>query len=185
MQNHSLDNLFGTYPGANGLNASLPSYSQVDAKGNPFRRLWSIPLIRDPTHNRPTYVASWDNGSMDKFALAEGDISMQYYDNTFSGLASDNTPWSIAKPMVVCSAICAGRQFLCVRDEQRARPGVLHGRGHAVRPHYLFQPPLLRSLQRRRAGQKITAPATLRLPLTATTVGDQTVGRPGFVGLLP
>jgi len=35
MQNHSLDNLFGTFPGANGLNATLPSYHQMDAAGNP------------------------------------------------------------------------------------------------------------------------------------------------------
>ena len=33
---------------------------------------------------------------MDKFAYAEGDLSMQYYNNTISGLASDSTSWSIA-----------------------------------------------------------------------------------------
>jgi phospholipase C len=97
MQNHSLDNLFGTYPGANGLNASLPSYSQVDAKGNAISPTLVKTLeVGDPTHNRPSYVASWDNGLMDKFANAEGDLSMQYYDNTVAGLASDNTSWSIA-----------------------------------------------------------------------------------------
>jgi phospholipase C len=97
MQNHSLDNLFGTYPGANGLNASLPSYSQVDAKGSTISpTLVNTLEVGDPTHNRPAYVASWDNGLMDKFASAEGDLSMKYYDNTISGLASDNTSWSIA-----------------------------------------------------------------------------------------
>ena len=97
MQNHSLDNLFGTYPGVNGLNASLPSYSQVDAKGNTISPTLVKSLsVHDLTHNRPTYIASWDNGQMDKFASAEGDLSMQYYDNTISGLASDKTSWSIA-----------------------------------------------------------------------------------------
>ncbi len=97
MQNHSLDNLFGTYPGVNGLNASLPSYSQVDAKGNTISpTLVKTLSVGDPTHNRPTYIASWDNGLMDKFAYAEGDLSMQYYNNTISGLASDKTSWSIA-----------------------------------------------------------------------------------------
>ncbi len=96
MQNHSLDNLFGTYPGANGLNASLPSYYQVDAKGNTV----SPTLVRslassDLNHNRPTYVASWDKGLMDKFAYTNGDLAMQYYDNTISGLANDKTTWSI------------------------------------------------------------------------------------------
>jgi phospholipase C len=97
MQNHSLDNLFGTYPGANGLNASLPSYSQVDAKGKTISpTLVNTLEVGDPAHNRPSYIASWDNGLMDKFAFAEGDLSMQYYDNTISGLASDKTSWSIA-----------------------------------------------------------------------------------------
>ena len=97
MQNHSLDNLFGTYPGANGLNASLPSYTQIDAKGKTVSPTPVTTLsVGDPTHNRPTYIASWDKGLMDKFASAEGDLSMQYYDNTISGLASDNTSWSIA-----------------------------------------------------------------------------------------
>ncbi|MES2221967.1 MAG: alkaline phosphatase family protein [Acidobacteriota bacterium] len=96
MQNHSLDNLFGTYPGVNGLNASLPSYSQVDANGNTVSPgLVQTLSTADPIHNRPSYMASWDNGQMDKYALTEGDISMKYYDNTFSGLASDKTPWSI------------------------------------------------------------------------------------------
>src|SRR5437660_9192011 len=34
MQNASFDHLFGTYSGANGLNPSLPSYTQKDASGN-------------------------------------------------------------------------------------------------------------------------------------------------------
>ena len=97
MQNHSLDNLFGTYPGVNGLNASLPSYSQVDTKGSTISpTLVKTLSVGDPTHNRPSYIASWDKGLMDKFAYAEGDLSMKYYDNTISGLASDNTSWSIA-----------------------------------------------------------------------------------------
>ena len=97
MQNHSLDNLFGTYPGANGLNTSLPNYSQVDAKGRTISPTVVKTLeVGDPTHNRPTYLTSWDNGLMDKFASAEGDLSMQYYDNTVSGFASDGTAWSIA-----------------------------------------------------------------------------------------
>ncbi len=96
MQNHSLDNLFGTYPGANGLNASLASYSQVDAKGNTVSPTLVKSLeVGDPKHNRPTYIASWDKGLMDKFAYTNGDLTMQYYDNTIGGLASDNSSWSI------------------------------------------------------------------------------------------
>jgi phospholipase C len=97
MQNHSLDNLFGTYPGANGLNASLPSYSQIDAKGNTISpTLVNTLEVADLNHNRPTYIASWDNGLMDKFAHTNGDLAMRYYDHTISGLASDKSSWSVA-----------------------------------------------------------------------------------------
>ena len=59
MQNHSLDNLFGTYPGANGLNARLPSYNQLDAAGNTVSPTLITALdTADLNHNEPSYVAS-------------------------------------------------------------------------------------------------------------------------------
>jgi phospholipase C len=97
MQNRTLDNLFGTYPGANGLDATLPSYRQVDAAGNiisptPIQTLGTADL----NHNRPSYLATWNNGAMNKFAFVNGDLSMQYYDTSLSGLASDGKPYGIS-----------------------------------------------------------------------------------------
>ena len=96
MQNHTLDNLFGTFPGANGLNASLASYHQVDAAGNTVSpTVITTTGVADLTHNEPSYKASWNNGAMDKFAFVEGDESMQYYDSTLSGMATDKKPYGI------------------------------------------------------------------------------------------
>jgi phospholipase C len=97
MQNHSLDNLFGTFPGANGLNASLPSYHQVDAAGNTVSPTPITSLtVADLAHSQVVYAGSWDGGKMDKFAFEEGDLSMQYYDSSLSGLATDGKPYGIS-----------------------------------------------------------------------------------------
>ncbi len=104
MQNHSFDNLFGTFPGAHGLDPSASSYRQVDKSGGTISpTLLKSLSTEDLNHSRAAYVAAWDNGKMDKYAHTNGDLSMQYYDNTVSGKASDgrsfgiNTLWSYAK----------------------------------------------------------------------------------------
>ncbi|HEY1810641.1 MAG TPA: alkaline phosphatase family protein [Acidobacteriaceae bacterium] len=96
LQNHSFDNLFGTFPGADGLDTSLPSYTQTDAAGNTVTpRLVSQMDAPNINHDITTYTAAWDNGKMDKYAYTNGDISMDYYDNTVSGTASDGTTWGV------------------------------------------------------------------------------------------
>lgn len=97
MQNHSFDNLFGTYPGANGLDPSLPSYRQVDKSGNTVSpTLLTALSTADLNHDRTSYIAAWNNGNMDKYAYTNGDLSMQYYDNTVSGAASDGRKFGIS-----------------------------------------------------------------------------------------
>ena len=99
LQNHSFDNLFGTFPGADGLNPSLPSYTQTDAAGNTVTPTL-IPSVsaqdtQQINHNIATYTAAYDNGKMDKYAFTNGDFSMDYYDNTVSGTATDGKTWGI------------------------------------------------------------------------------------------
>lgn len=96
LQNHSFDNLFGTFPNANGLNSTLPSYTQTDAAGNTVTPQLMTQLDSpDINHSYSTYTEAWDNGKMDKYALTNGDISMDYYDNTVSGAATDGTTWGV------------------------------------------------------------------------------------------
>lgn len=96
LQNHSFDNMFGTFPAADGLDPSLPSYTQTDAAGNTVTpKVMSQLDAPDINHDYASYTAAWDNGKMDKYAYTNGDISMDYYDNTVSGPATDGTTWGI------------------------------------------------------------------------------------------
>lgn len=98
MQNHGYDNLFGTFPGGNGLNPALPSYTQVDASGNTVTpTLLSSLTTNDLNHDATSYTAAWDNGKMDKYAFTNGDLSMQYFDNTLSGTAKDGKTFSMSQ----------------------------------------------------------------------------------------
>jgi len=97
MQNHSFDNLFGTYPGANGLDSEAASYSQIDQAGNTVSPTLLTDLSpADLNHDRTSYIAAWDNGKMDKYAYTNGDLSMQYYDDSTSGLTTDNKTYGIS-----------------------------------------------------------------------------------------
>lgn len=104
MQNASFDHLFGTYPGANGLNSSLPSYDQLDQAGNTITPQLLTDLSPDDLHHTATsYQIAFDSGDMNKYAWENGDESMGYYDNTSIGTASDgqqfgvNTLWGYAQ----------------------------------------------------------------------------------------
>lgn len=90
MENHTFDNMFGTFPGANGVTeAHSPN-----------------PVPQDFIHDGTSAIASIDGGKMDKF-LAEGKIQFtqsdipNYWsyaqqfalgDNFFTSLATSSTP---------------------------------------------------------------------------------------------
>jgi phospholipase C len=104
MQNNSFDHLFGTYLGAHGLDSSLPSYHQTDQAGSTITpQLLSNLSPDDLHHTRNSYQAAYDSGKMDKYAWENGDVSMDYFDNTSIGTANDgqlfgvNTLWGYAQ----------------------------------------------------------------------------------------
>jgi phospholipase C len=104
MQNNSFDHLFGTYPLAHGLDSSLPSYHQTDQAGRTITpQLLSNLSPDDLEHTRTGYQVAYDSGKMDKYAWGNGDVSMDYFDNTSIGTANDgqlfgvNTLWSYAQ----------------------------------------------------------------------------------------
>jgi phospholipase C len=108
LQNHSFDNLFGTFPNANGLDPNAPSYHQIDAKGNTVSpSLLNTLNTPDLNHDRTTYTKAWHNGAMDKYAATNGDLSMKYADNTVFGTATDGksygvkTLWDYAQQFVL------------------------------------------------------------------------------------
>jgi phospholipase C len=95
MKLHSFDNLFGTFPGANGIRPGEPGFTQTDASGNsvsPFLSTDTNPP--DQLHSFGDYVQEWDGGKMDKFALVNGDQAMSHFDNTVGNFG---VLWSLAQ----------------------------------------------------------------------------------------
>jgi phospholipase C len=104
MQNNSFDHLFGTFPNANGLDPAAASYNQIDSHGTKVHPVLLTNLAPgNMNHTRASYTAAFDAGKMDKYADANGDISMDYFDNSSIGTAKDGTQhgvetlWSYAQ----------------------------------------------------------------------------------------
>ncbi len=84
QENHSFDNYFGTFPGANGLppQTALPRVPGGKPVVKPFHMPEGEPLI-DLEHSWESAHACYDNGRMDGFVWAEGTpYTMGYYDST-------------------------------------------------------------------------------------------------------
>lgn len=172
MQNHSLDNLFGTFPGANGLNSTLASYRQVDAAGNTVSPTPVTTLSTgDLNHTEPTYAASWDNGKMDKFAYTNGDLSMQYYDTSLSGLATDKKPYGISTIWSYAQQYALADNFFgsAMNSEPAQELYMIAATVHddTTASALPFYDPCSAVEQQQQGG------GTISVPLTETNVGDQ------------
>jgi phospholipase C len=171
LQNHSFDNLFGTYAGANGLDPNLPSYNQIDAKGVTVSPTLSTTLTTaDLNHDNLSYRAAYDNGKMDKYALTNGDLSMQYFDNTVSGTAKDGktfsmqTIWTYAQQYALADNFFASAMFSEPANMMYMIAATTHDTNTAGKLPFYDK---CSAQQAAQGGGKI-APA-----LTETTVGDQ------------
>jgi phospholipase C len=96
MQNNSFDHLFGTYPGANGLSPSVPGYQQIDKAGAAISpQILGNLFPADLNHTQNTYQIAYDSGKMDKYAWENGDLSMNYFDNTSLGATLDGQQFGV------------------------------------------------------------------------------------------
>jgi phospholipase C len=95
MQNRSFDNLFGTLPGANGIQAGVPGFTQKTSTGATVTpQLLTNTATGDLPHSRADFLRVWDAGAMDKYAFFNGVTSMGHYDSTTPGIT---TLWSWAQ----------------------------------------------------------------------------------------
>lgn len=99
QENHSFDNYFGTFPGADGLPPStcLPKMPGSKDCVKPFHMPPGQPLL-DLEHSWETAHAAYDNGKMDGFVWTEGSpYTMGYYDER-------DIPnyWSYARHYTLC-----------------------------------------------------------------------------------
>jgi phospholipase C len=109
QENHTFDNYFGTYPGADGTAGK--SYCLPDALGSPvcispFHDTSLTPV--DLNHNWKSAHADYDSGKMDAFVYSEGNAeTMGYYDRQDLGRY-----WKAADVYVLCD-----RYFTSVMSE--------------------------------------------------------------------
>jgi len=110
QENHTFDNLYGHFPGANGLDAPGARVQQVNQEGKPYRTLPQplnhgspdkrfpddlpnapflinryVPLDQltgDPVHNFYQYKLQMNNGKMNKYVpwTNQGGLTMGHYD---------------------------------------------------------------------------------------------------------
>ncbi len=171
LQNHSFDNLFGTYPGAHGLDSTLPSYTQTDQAGNTVTPTLMTQLdAPNINHDILTYTAAWDNGKMDKYAYTNGDISMKYYNNTVSGTATDGTTWGVDTIWGYANQYALADNFFAsaMYSEPAQMLYMVAATTHDARTAGSL--PYYDKCDKTQLGM---GGATVAVPLTETTVGDQ------------
>jgi phospholipase C len=83
QENHSFDNYFGTYPGAENLGTALAKshgYTQYDPIGKRNQSVFKItdPDILGPSNDRYVVEKKYDGGKMDKFIAAEEQADIGY-----------------------------------------------------------------------------------------------------------
>ncbi len=82
QENHTFDNYFGTYPGANGITNStgVPAAPNSSAYLHPFH-ITSATKQHDLCHSWGCAHSAYDSGRMDGFVSAEGsNLTLGYYD---------------------------------------------------------------------------------------------------------
>jgi phospholipase C len=81
-ENHTFDNYFGTYPGANGLSGALaqPAATNSTRLVKPFM-INSTTVVGDPCETWECAHQAYDNGKMDGFVAANGgsNLTMGYF----------------------------------------------------------------------------------------------------------
>jgi phospholipase C len=130
MQNRSFDHLFGTFPGANGIQPGVPGFTQKTSTGATVTpQLLTSTSTPDLPHARTDFLRVWDNGLMDKYAFFNGPTAMGHYDNTTPGLG---TLWSWAQQFALADNFFPSvmgdaptNQLLLVAADDNGDPGTI------------------------------------------------------------
>jgi phospholipase C len=105
QENHSFDNYFGTYPGADGIppGTCMPINSQNGPKPcvKPFRL--GGKAVQDLGHSRPVFTSQYDGGKLDGFLLSGELEGIGVQPNVMGHYDGADLPfyWNIAKRYVL------------------------------------------------------------------------------------
>jgi phospholipase C len=174
MQNNSFDHLFGTFPNSEGLASSPASYVQVDAAGVAVHPVLLNNLDpRDLNHTQASYVAAYDGGKMDKYAFENGDIAMNYFDNTSVGTASDGTEHGVATLWSYAQQYALADNFFASAMASEPSNMLYMTSASAGAGSYPFGYPQLDACTGAALKSDPNPYATIDPPLTFQNIGDQ------------
>ena len=174
MQNASFDHLFGTFPGVNGLDPNAASYTQTDQAGNSVHpTLLSDLSPPDLNHTQTSYSAAYNSGKMDKYAFTNGDLSMQYYDDSSIGPAQDGRHFGVDTLWNYAQQYALADNFFAAAMASEPSNMLYMTAGYAGTGSDPFGYPKLDACTAGLYQQNQSSGATITPPLTFQNVGDQ------------
>jgi phospholipase C len=178
MQNASFDHLFGTYPGGNGFDPSAASYTQTDSAGNKVHPVLLSDLSPpDLNHTQKSYTAAYDSGKMDKYAFVNGDLSMNYYDDSSVGPAQDGRRFGVDTLWLYAKQYALADNFFAAAMASEPSNMLYMTAAYAGSGSDPFGYPQLDACTEGLFQQNQANGATITPPLTFSNVGDQLSAR--------
>jgi phospholipase C len=136
QENHSFDNYFGTYPGADGIppNTCMPE-NPTDPQNNNCVKPFHLGnrAVEDLDHNLITYTRQYRDGRMDGFLYAfrqagkDGLLTMGYYDDRDLAFY-----WNIADEYVLFDRFFSSAAGGSVKNHMFWVAGVAGGKGDVI-----------------------------------------------------
>ena len=152
QENHTFDNYFGTYPGADGTLGKpicLPNSAGATACTKPYRNPSPVPVSL--SHTWQSAHASYDGGKMDAFVYAEGNPgTMAYFDRTILPRY-----WAIADQYVLCQRYFTSAMTESAPNHLFLVAGTAGGLRDDTVPATLAFPPVFAGLDQAKASWKV------------------------------
>jgi phospholipase C len=135
QENHTFDNYFGTFPGADGLSAGLSVPVNPGATAGAVVEPYHLPNLRtqDLDHSEITARNAFNSGRMDGFVAAQqdrnlpGSLALGYYDST-------DIPfyWDLAKEYVLADRFFSSAMGGSLANHQYWVAGMDSGKGESI-----------------------------------------------------
>jgi phospholipase C len=135
QENHTFDNYFGTYPGADGLATGLSMPVNPAVKGGETVQAYHLPALRtqDLDHGEVSALAAFNNGEMNGFVAAQqdrnlpGSLALGYYDGTDLPLY-----WDLADKYVLADRFFSSAMGGSLANHQYWVSGMDSGKGESI-----------------------------------------------------
>lgn len=158
QENHTFDNYFGTFPGADGIPSSgacLPEKKGATSPCvSPFHSTVLTPV--DMNHNWAAAHADYDNGKMDGFVYTEGNKATMCY------FEQGDIPryWKAAQQYVLCEAFFTAVMSESLPNHLSLVAGTCGGITNDTAPKTITFPPIFQQLDQKGISWKVYSTTT-------------------------